>query len=321
MLSSSLAQRILQRFPKNLEYCFAYGSGVKKQIGYDEKAQKNAMIDIIVCVDDAHKFHAENLRKNPKDYSWMKYLGKRIISEYQEYAACVYFNTLIPIDDNCTIKYGVIRTNDLCDDLNHWNHLYIAGRLHKPVQTLVTPTNCEITNGLNRNFESALHTALLLLPNRFTYYELFYTIADISYTGDFRTVLGESKSKVQNIVEAQLDAFLQLYSPHMQKFSDCLDVPDLHRISDKQIEQSKSNNVILTHLEALPSSFHDTILKMTDSLQNISRENKYADYVNTAISKTNWENSVGQSIKNIPTAGIIKSLRYSGRKLLKTFSK
>lgn len=90
MLPHSLTQRILQRFPGKISYCFAYGSGVKKQMGYDDKAQKDAMIDLILCVDNAFEWHKQNLEKNPRDYSWMRFLGSRLIGEYQEYAAGVY---------------------------------------------------------------------------------------------------------------------------------------------------------------------------------------------------------------------------------------
>lgn len=95
MLPSSLTQRILNRFPGKLTYCFAYGSGVKKQTGYDEKAQKDAMIDLVLCVDDANEWHKQNLAKNPRDYSWMRFLGAKLIGEYQEFAAGVYCKNFV----------------------------------------------------------------------------------------------------------------------------------------------------------------------------------------------------------------------------------
>lgn len=323
MLSNSLAQRILQRFPHKLTYCFAYGSGVKQQKGYDEKAQKDAMIDLVLCVDDAYEFHEANLKQNPRDYSWMRFLGKKAIGEYQGYAAGVYCNTLIPLDEHVTIKYGVITTERLCDDLYHWPNLYIAGRLHKPVETLLKPKNPEIDADLTKNFENVLHAALLMLPTQFSYFELFHSIAFCSYVGDFRMFFGEKKDKVKNIVEPQLDAFLNLYAPHLKKMSHLVQVPDLTRVSDQKIEQNKLPETVLHHLNALPTAVQQQLSEMKIHPKHIvcMTAEEQSDVVKGAIAGINWVNSINQSAKNIPTAGIIKSLRYSGRKILKSFSK
>lgn len=323
MLPSSLAQRILQRFPTKLSYCFAYGSGVKKQSGYDDKAQSDAMIDLILCVDDAHEFHKANLKQNPRDYSWMRFLGAKSIAEYQGYAAGVYFNTLIPLDKNCTIKYGVITTERLCDDLYHWTNLYIAGRLHKPVQTLVAPTKTEITDDLGKNFKNVLHASLLMLPAQFSYYELFHMISFCSYVGDFRMLFGEKKDKVKNIVEPQLDSFLHLYAPHLKDLSKYVHIPDLTKITDTKIEQDKLPESILYHCKELPTIIQNQFVDMETTWEEVVLKplDEQSDTIKTAIAGINWKNSLEQSVKNIPTAGIIKSLRYSGRKALKTFKK
>lgn len=320
MLPTSLTQRILQRFPGKLSYCFAYGSGVKKQTGYDDKAQKDAMIDLILCVDDSYDWHAQNLIKNPRDYSLMRYLGPNLISGYQQYAAGVYCNTLIPIDKHTTIKYGVIETRDLREDLFHWLHLYVAGRLHKPVEVLVEPTNLELKKDIVKNLESALHVALLSLPRRFSYFDLFHAIANISYHGDFRMYFGEKKDKVKNIVEPQMDGFLKLYAPYLKKMSHCVHVPDLNKVSKSWIEQSKLHEDILKHLEALPSVYVNR-LKEKRSLYKLAHDSDYGDVVKSITTSINWENSISQSLKNIPTAGLWKALRYSSKKALKTFSK
>lgn len=321
MLPNSLVQRILQRFPGKLTYCFAYGSGVKKQVGYDDKAQKDAMIDLVLCVDDSYDWHAQNLIKNPRDYSLMRYLGPNLISGYQQYAAGVYFNTLIPIDEHTTIKYGVIETADLREDLYHWMHLYIAGRLHKPVETLVEPTDLELKKDIALNLQSALHVALLQLPKQFSYFDLFHAIANISYHGDFRMYFGEKKDKVKNIVEPQLDAFLKLYAPQLKKMSHCVHVPDLISVNSSWIEQSKSHETILEHLEALPSTCREVLTHNKQPLSKLAHTKNYGETVKAITASINWENSISQSLKNIPTAGLWKSFRYSSKKIAKMFSK
>ena len=52
----------------------------------------------------------------------------------------IYFNTLVKTSDSHLIKYGVISTEALINDLLDWRSLYVAGRLHKPVAYMVRKT-------------------------------------------------------------------------------------------------------------------------------------------------------------------------------------
>lgn len=50
------------------------------------------------------------------------------------------------------IKYGVISTSILIDDLLNWNNLYIAGRLQKPVSVLLAATIRDISSLRTRSY-------------------------------------------------------------------------------------------------------------------------------------------------------------------------
>lgn len=60
------------------------------------------------------------------------------------------------------VKYGVVGLPAFMQDLQHWSHLYVAGRLHKPVTLLASQHEAEAA--YHQNLRAALSTALLLLP-------------------------------------------------------------------------------------------------------------------------------------------------------------
>lgn len=125
--------------------------------------------------------------------------------------AGVYFNPFVTVNGTL-IKYGVVNIDTLCTDLSEWSTLYLAGRLHKPVKILRDDPRVRLANQVN--LLSAVRTALLLLPEKFSERDLYATIASISYIGDVRMVLpAEDKSKVANIVTHQLPNFRRLYAP------------------------------------------------------------------------------------------------------------
>lgn len=64
------------------------------------------------------------------------------------------------------IKYGVIGTQLLYDDLQHWDSLYIAGRMQKPV--LMLKDYAKLPLARKNNLDAAFTMALLLLPECFS---------------------------------------------------------------------------------------------------------------------------------------------------------
>lgn len=314
------AFRLLSKFPENFSYAFAYGSGVKKQLGYDDADQQKNMIDMVFCVDQPLQWHAHNLRANPTHYSGLGRLcGATGINHYQNaIGAKVYCNTLVPLDNGQMVKYGVISTQSLVEDLQNWRYLYMAGRLHKPVEVLHEPTD-NIRAAVDANFRNAVRTSLLLLPDSFTFYDLFYCIANLSYGGDFRMIFGEKKNKVRNIVEPQLDEFEELYRSTLQEFSaeQCLTLPTN---KTGALWQNRSPTQRLLHLQQLPLSLRQNILKANSSLDKLANNSKLPNILDEQIRAIVWNSSVTQSLKNIPSAGITKSIRYSWKKVLKTIN-
>ncbi|XP_006506615.1 phosphatidate cytidylyltransferase, mitochondrial isoform X1 [Mus musculus] len=174
-------RRILAHFPEDLSLAFAYGSAVYRQAG-PSAHQENPMLDLVFTVDDPVAWHAMNLKKNWSHYSFLKLLGPRIISSIQNnYGAGVYFNPLIRCDGKL-IKYGVISTGTLIEDLLNWNNLYIAGRLQKPVKIVSMNENMALRAALDKNLRSAVTTACLMLPESFSEEDLFIEIAGLSYS-------------------------------------------------------------------------------------------------------------------------------------------
>lgn len=222
------------QFRAPVRYAFAYGSGVFPQSKSDgrlataeeiarvhpkappgvQKAQDGTpkMIDFIFGVTYTQHWHSLNINQHRDHYSALASLGSAAVSYVQDrMGAGVYFNTHVVVN-GILVKYGVVNIDTLCRDLTEWDTLYLAGRLHKPVKILRDDARVRLANQMN--LLSALRTALLLLPERFTELELYNTVAGISYLGDPRMTLPtENPHKVSNIVGNNLANFQRLYSP------------------------------------------------------------------------------------------------------------
>ena len=95
------------------------------------------------------------------------------------------------------IKYGVVETASLCEDLTDWNTLYCAGRLHKPVTHLL-PLPAAVAAAQDSNLDAAVATALLLLPAKFSSTDFYKVICGISYMADIRMAFAEDSRKLSS---------------------------------------------------------------------------------------------------------------------------
>ena len=360
---SPLASRLLRLFPYRPAFAFAYGSRVKAQANVPAPSSED-MLDLILVVDDPLEFHSRNLTVNRSHYSSLKWLGPQAIARFQEnWGAKVYFNTLVrvrlpPLEsppdssdqgeqdgnksrwtpaargqedgESLLIKYGVIRTQDLVNDLLDWESLYLAGRLHKPVDVLSHPDSGPLASALEMNLRSAIHAALLLLEESFGEESLFRTIASLSYAGDVRMLVGgENRNKVANIVSGQVAAFRKMYQPILR--TESMGKMICWNESSRSFVQDLHPPVILHHLNLLPKEvqarLHARWLKtsgrrtsatdLEDVMQHLSRSYAVAEEVRLAVRDIVLSSSLRQTLKGIPMAGACKSLAYARRKVSK----
>ena len=337
---NSFYNRILNQFPfRNIKFAFAYGSGVFEQL--NNKTSDQQMIDFVFVVDDSVRFHTENLKQNGTHYSFLKWLGPHFISYIQnDLGAACYYNTLVQIKIDHQmhlIKYGVISEKALVRDLFDWDFLYMAGRLQKPIKLIKSKEECQLNESklsvdkktfdlaLQTNLQNALHTALLLMPEQFTLEELFVCITSLSYSGDFRMVIGENKQKCSNIVKPQMERFIQLYKPYLIKenFENNL-ICDFER---RLIVQNLDQHTIYHHLNLLPKKLIQTIINLKfktthyydieEFIYKLTSRSDYKELVAQSVSSIVRYSSTTQSIKSGFTAGLTKSIFYSMRKLKK----
>ncbi|XP_039260587.2 phosphatidate cytidylyltransferase, mitochondrial-like [Styela clava] len=327
--TSSIFQRILMHFPDggNMSLAFAYGSGVFAQKGHKNPTAN--MLDFIFAVQDPLKWHSENLSLNQNHYSLlMQKLGAERIAQLQEnYGANIFYNTLI-ICEGRIIKYGIISNEKLESDLLNWDNLYVAGRLHKPVNIIRHrfENNPKLMLAMRRNYHSALYASFLMLPEVFSEWQLYHTIAGLSYLGDFRMKFGEDKNKVSNIVEPNYTRFQDLYHPILESIAaDCKEFVSWN-VKSAMVEVDSSPKARHVYLDKLPlrvqirmaREFDRNAIQIRDTeeiLRNIARYANIEDPVRDALIYTVKRSSWSQSRKSLIGVGPVKGWKYASQKL------
>ena len=164
------------------------------------------------------------------------------------------------------------------------------------------------------------------MPEKFTLLDLFIQITSLSYTGDLRMVIGENKQKCANIGVPQMDRFIQLYKPYLIKesFENFLTC----NFDTGKLTQTLNQHTIYHHLNLLPKNLIQTIVKlkfkslphyydMEEYIYKLTNRNDYKESVQEALASIVKYSSTTQSAKGLLTAGFIKSVQYSLRKLKK----
>lgn len=321
MADDQMLLKIMSNFPSGISLAFAYGSGVFQQEG---NASSKNMLDFVFVLENARRWHEENLRIHRKHYSFVGCFGPNaVISLQDNYGAGMYYNTLVPMGERI-IKYGTITRNNFLLDLKDWQWMYISGRLHKPVKILRQVNDNDISLALKENLKGAFNAALLSLPEEFTEQQLFMSIAGLSFAGDFRMIIGENKNKVRSIVGSNIEHFRHLYQPIL------LSSRQLHFCSSSgKYQQSHDRSLIFSRMMSLPKNLQRKMLQslgggktkqscLEETFSEVSKDGaKCSKLVKNGLQSIVGRSSVTQSIKGIATAGGYRTLLYSTQKMTK----
>ena len=259
---------------------FGYGSGVFKQLGYDSK--EKPQIDLILIVNDMKLWHKENIKRNPKDYSFIgrNFFLNSSLDEIKGITGITYQSNIEY--KGHLFKYGIIEYGDFVRHMQTWDSFYVPGRFQ-------IKSNNFIDELILQNRRNACKVGLLCLNNK-DLKDLYLTICNLSYSGDTRMKVAENPKKVDNIVGASYDKFNEMYNFN-----------DLYQKNGERIEYE-------IDIDELPSS-----------LEKYIKDDKTKEKVMEYLSDLNRKESSLQTMKGIKTNGIVKSLRYGLAKVLKKF--
>ncbi|KAL9060784.1 MAG: hypothetical protein Q9162_000488 [Coniocarpon cinnabarinum] len=366
-------RQVLWKFKAPIRYAFAYGSGVFPQSRTPpailppsphtnppeavEKWQSTGQksIDFIFGVSHTQHWHSLNLNEHRDHYSFLGSFGSGVVKYVQDnLGAGAYFHNYINVN-GISIKYGVVNLDTLYRDLSDWNTLYLAGRLQKPVKILRDDPKIRLANQVN--LISALRTALLMLPEKFTERDLYFGIAGLSYIGDPRMRFrAERPDKVYGIVDSQMTNFRQLYHPLVEslpnlQFNDSatskagwMGDPDVNANLVQDLDPKKRGNMVRRLPKSFrnklysdyratfklpPSEFNALVGGIKDDEDAFSRRfgNEFDKRIGTdkgissavkkVVMNTVMWPTVTQSFKGILTVGPLRSFRYVNEKRAK----
>eukprot|EP01104_Vermistella_antarctica_P021438 TRINITY_DN9691_c0_g1_i1.p1 TRINITY_DN9691_c0_g1~~TRINITY_DN9691_c0_g1_i1.p1 ORF type:complete len:320 (-),score=47.69 TRINITY_DN9691_c0_g1_i1:124-1083(-) len=305
-LKGDAIERFLSVLP-DVDFAVAYGSGAIPQHGYSQ-SEKPPMVDYILGVSDPCDWHRHNIQRNPSHYSALRYLGASAVTAIQNTSAGIYFNPFVRGVGNMEAKYGVISVDRLMDDLTAWSSLYVSGRLHKPVRLLSSLPS--IDEAMRVNCAHAVNVAMLLLPETFSDRELYHQIAALSYLGDIRMGIAENPLKVDNIVNANLPRFRDLYSEVLRGVqADALS----HNNDYTQFTKNISTEATARLVRTLPSG----LLAGMGTLDEPLAPAQVDSLLRGAISRKVATFSRSQTLKGVWSAGLVRSATYGVQKLMK----
>ena len=294
-----LLQEFINKRPE-VKAAYGYGSAIFKQANTDNKELKQ--LDLILVVDDLKKWHLDNLKMNIKDYPLFGSIYYKT-ADINELKGCTGITYLSNIKENNKIfKYGTIEKDDLIEKLITWNSFYVPGRFQKPIYPIKEDQELNMAIHYNRKM-ALIISAYLSEKDIVSKKDIYKIICSLSYMGDTRMSFAENPHKIKNIVNGSYNEFEKIYE---------FNRPYFEKIDDNYVEIDREYlNYYINYDGNLPKALIDIINYNT----NIDSKDNIINY----LYNLNKKESIKQAIKAIDTNGLIRSINYGSRKLVKRF--
>ncbi len=310
-----------------VEHAVAYGSAVLTNASF---ADSSAALDVLVAVSDPVKWHEENMRVNPSHYALqMRMCGAAGVDGLaRTVGAATHFNARLADASGRAFKYGVVSVDDCVNDLEVWNHLFVAGRLHKPHETVRA---CDaVTRAQARNARSAANAALLTLPESFTELEFHRAIVRLSYDGDVRFLFAaEDESKVERIARSNGEGLREAYEDVVREL---LDASVVNVRSTGAWSQDVSPETLRGRVKTLP----DTVMAMLRNVRRLDASadaaavaesvcasvgddpERVGDVVRACVRQIVRASTLRQAVAGLLSTSPLKTIAYVGAKFVKS---
>jgi len=244
----------------------------------------------------------------------VKLQPSQLMQRVQEWGPGIWYHPYVTLSDaSDTYKYGVVSTSALVDDLLHWTHLYLAGRLHKPVLTVHEP-NVILQHALDVNHRAAVAVTALLLANNvrvpITCREFYAHLSGVSYRGDIRMGWAESPDKISRLV-GDGSAFDAIYRPILRQWG-------LLNHAEQVVVPRDSSAVLIDNVPVpLRSAALASVPRTSAAALTSSTAVSLDTPLHAQLSRVVARSSRIQTVKGLLTAGPARSVAYSLHKIRK----
>ncbi|GMI19674.1 hypothetical protein TeGR_g2594 [Tetraparma gracilis] len=338
LTATSDLSSVIAQFPPSFDLAFGYGSGVFSQSASSSSSATPSklpppaselpmldlpMLDLIFAVPDLADYHSRLLSRHPEHYPLLpRLLPPSLLASLTSGAgAGMWFNPLCSLPPSPRLlKYGLISTPQLVDDLTNWTHLYAAGRLQKPVAIPSPPPSPELQSALSSNLSSALAAGLLTLPppqfssklpsatRTLALRDLFLSVAQLSYGGDPRMGAGaEDPDKVRKLVgsEGAMERWVGVYGGRLREME-----------GGGLIEWNEGGGTVSWE-EGSGAARREMLARVPGRVARATGGDASGKAVAKALAGIVGGSARTQALKGVFTAGLARSAVYAAAKLRK----